>query len=92
LNLCGPIESHACITDYKLTIEVCEVGYNKMVDSFRMDTVGGFARVIVVSPLHEKFPQLVLVACYTCNCFYSSWIRVQTGKNKMNCGQNTTTL
>ena len=54
LGFCGPQDNHSCITDYKPTIGVGEIGYNKMVDSFRLDRVGGFARVIVVNPLHEK--------------------------------------
>ena len=62
---------------YKPTVGVGEAGYNKMVDSFRLDKVGGFARVIVVSPMHDKLPRLVLVACCTCGCFDSSWVRQQ---------------
>lgn len=56
VGLCGPQENHACITDYKPTVGLKEAGYNKLVNSFRMDKVGGFARVIVVNPLHEKIP------------------------------------
>ena len=48
-----------------------------MVDSFRKDKIGGFARVIVVNPLHDKLPHLVLAACCTCRCFDSGWIRKQ---------------
>ena len=62
LGFCGPIESYNCITDYKPTVGVGEVGYNKMLGSFQLDKVGGFARVIVVNPLHEKMPHLVMVA------------------------------
>lgn len=32
---------------------------------------------MVVNPLHDKLPRLVLVACCTCNCFKSAWIRNQ---------------
>ena len=54
LGFCGPKKNHRCITDYKPSIGVGEVGYNQMVDSFRKDKVGGFARVIVVNPLLDK--------------------------------------
>ena len=77
LGFCGHTENHKCITDYKPTIGVSEVGYNKVIDSFRLDRVGGFARVIVVNPLHDKLPRLVLAACCTCGCFDSGWVRAQ---------------
>ena len=77
IGFCGPKDNHSCVSNYKPTIGVGEVGYNKMVDSFRLDKVGGFARVIVVNPLHPKLPRLVLVACCTCGCFDSSWVREQ---------------
>ena len=77
VGFCGPKDSHTCIPHYKPTVGVGEAGYNKMVDSFRLDKVGGFARVIVVSPMHDKLPRLVLVACCTCGCFDSSWVRQQ---------------
>ena len=77
LGFCGPTENHKCITNYKPVVGVGEVGYNKVVDSFKQNKVGGFARVIVVNPLHEKLPRLVLVACCTCGCFDASWVRAQ---------------
>jgi len=35
VGFCGPKENHTCVTDYKPVIGICEVGYKKMVDSFR---------------------------------------------------------
>ena len=60
VGFCGPKDNHSCVSNYKPTIGVGEVGYNKMVDSFRLDKVGGFARVIFVNPLHPKLPRLVI--------------------------------
>ena len=80
LGFCGLIENHNCITNYKPILGIGEVRYNKMLDSFRLDKVGGFGRVIVVNPLHEKLPHLVLIACCTCGCFDSGWIRSQWKK------------
>ena len=80
LRFCGPIDNHKCITDYKPVVGESEVGYSKMVDSFRLDKVGGFARVIMVNPMHEKLPRIVLVACCTCGCFDASWVRAQWNK------------
>ena len=50
-----------------------------ILDSFRNNKVGGFIRVIVVNPMHDKLPCLVLVACCIYNCFDSSWVRRQWG-------------
>ena len=77
LGFSGPTDNHKCITDYKPTIGVGEDGYNKLVDAFRKDKVGGFVRVIVINPLHVKLPHLVLVVCCTCSCFTSGWVRAQ---------------
>jgi len=57
-----------------------EEGYNKILEIFRSNKVGGFARVIMVSPLHDKLPRLVLYVSCTCNCFDSQWIRDQWTK------------
>ena len=77
VGFCRPKDIHICITDYKPAVGVREVGYNKMVYSFRLDKVGAIARAIVVNPLHPKLPRLVLVAYCTCGCFNSDWIRKQ---------------
>jgi hypothetical protein len=74
-GFCGPKANHVCITTYKPVCGVGEDGYNKIVESFRDDQVGSFARVIIVNPLHDKLPRLVLVVCCTCNCFDSAWVR-----------------
>ena len=76
-GFCGPSESHVCVSSFKPVVGSGTEGYSKIVDSFRSNKVGGFARVIVVNPMHEKLPRLVLVACCTCNCFDSGWVRKQ---------------
>ena len=48
-----------------------------MLESFSSNRRGSFARVVVVNPLHDKLPWLVLVACCTCNCFNSGWVKNQ---------------
>ena len=75
MGFCGPKENHICISHYRPTVGIFVVGYNKMLDSFRLDKVGDFARVIVVNPLHEKLPRLVLIACCTYGYFNSQWVR-----------------
>jgi hypothetical protein len=58
-------------------VGVGDKGYNMIVDSFRSDKMGTFARVIVVNPLHVKLPRLVLSLSCTYNCFDSEWVKEQ---------------
>ena len=62
LGFCRPKESHTCIPNYKPKVGDGHAGYNKLIESFKLDKVGGFARVIVIKSLHEKLPRLVLAA------------------------------
>ena len=80
VGFCGSKNNHSCVIDYKPTVRVGDAGYSHMIDAFRANKVGGFARVIVVNPLYEKLPRLVLAACYTCGCFDSGWLRAQWSK------------
>lgn len=48
-----------------------------MLESFADNKKIGFARVILVNPLHNALPRLVLVVASTCNCFDSSWVHKQ---------------
>ena len=63
--------------DSSLWLGLVEDGYNVIVDAFRNNKLDGFARIVVVNPLHESLPRLVLVVCTTCNCFDASWVRHQ---------------
>ena len=78
-GFCGPIVNHTCIISYKPVVGCGNDGYNKILDCFKYDKIGGFARVVVVGPLHTGLPRIVLVVCATCSCFDSLWIRKQWG-------------
>ena len=83
-GFCGPKENHLCISNYKPIVGNGETGYNKIVDCFCSDRVAGFARVLMVSPLHEKLSKLVLCVSCTCNYFDSQWVKNQWSKiNKL---------
>ena len=73
----GVKENHVCISDYKLLVGSGDKGYNNIVEGFCTNKVGGFVRVVVVNPLHDKLPCLVLVVLCTCNCFNATWVRDQ---------------
>ena len=76
-GFCGPEENHVCHSGFRPHIGNGEEGYRKLVESFTSNRKAGFARVVVVNHLHPKLPRLVLVACCTCNCFNSDWVRKQ---------------
>jgi len=75
VGFCGAKVDHVCFTKFKPVVGDGEEGYNKVLDAFWTNKVGGFARVIVVNPLHDKLPRLVLDVCCTCNCFDFAWVR-----------------
>jgi hypothetical protein len=76
-GFCGPKDDHVCVSNYKVSIGDGEEGYNKIADAFRNDKIGGFTRVIMVSPMHEKLPRLILSVACTCNCFDADWVKKQ---------------
>jgi hypothetical protein len=65
----GSKDGYICLSDFKPTMGNGKVGYERIMDAFKNNRMGGFARVIMVNPLHEKLPRLVLAVCCTCNCF-----------------------
>jgi hypothetical protein len=76
-GFCVQKDNHLCIGNFKPIVGIGEAGYNKIMDSFASNRLGGFARVIVVNPLHEKLPRLVLSVSCTCNCFDAKWVKYQ---------------
>jgi hypothetical protein len=81
-GFCGPKENHVCVPSYKV-VGSGEPGYEKIVDSFQKDKIGGYARVIVVCSLHSALPRLVLSVTCTCGCFDSAWIKRQWNRIDM---------
>lgn len=76
-RFCGPKADHICITTFSVACGEGDKGYNKIVESFKDNQVGSFTRAIILNPLHDKLPCLILVVCTTCNCFKSDWVRKQ---------------
>ena len=70
----GEKESHVCISTFRPQVGNGEEGYVSIVDSFRLNCKGSFARVIMVNPLHDKLSRLVLAESCTCNRFNSNGI------------------
>ena len=76
-GFCGPSENHVCVPGFRPLVGSGEEGYRQLLESFGKNRKGTFAQVVVVNPLHERLPRLVLVVCCTCNCFNSDWVRGQ---------------
>ena len=77
VGFCGHTHEHVCVSTFRPQVGNGESGYSAIVDAFRQNQKGSFARVIMVNPLHEKLSKLVLVVSCTCNCFDSKWVRNQ---------------
>jgi len=52
VRFCRPKETHICILHYKPLVGIMEGGYNKILEYFHFHKIGGFARVVVMSPLY----------------------------------------
>ena len=59
-GFCGPKDNHMCVSSYKSIVDIGEDGYNKILHCILYDKVGGFAMVVMVSPVHDKLPRLGL--------------------------------
>ena len=66
-----------CVSNYKQVVGAGDEGYNKIVDCFCINRVGAFARIVMINPLHQSLPRLVLVVRCTCNFFDAPWVRQQ---------------
>ena len=76
-GFCGIENNHVCVSNFRLIVGSGSDGYNNIVDSFSNNHVGGFARIVMVNPLHQSLLRLVLVVNCTCNCFNAAWVRRQ---------------
>ena len=76
-GFCGWKNNHRCCTTLKLVVGSGKHGYESIVGAFRDAKMGGFARVIMLNPLHSALPRLALVVTCIYNCFDSNWIRNQ---------------
>ena len=55
-GFCGAEENHVCHSSFRPHVGNGEEGYRKLVESFTSNRKAGFARVLVVNPLHPKLP------------------------------------
>ncbi|KAL3685466.1 hypothetical protein R1sor_003488 [Riccia sorocarpa] len=74
-GFCGVKDAHTCRLGPEVTVGSGEEGYSRIVDSFETNVIGSYARVIIVNPLHEKLPRLIVSTSVTCNSFNVDWVR-----------------
>ncbi|KAL2631800.1 hypothetical protein R1flu_016486 [Riccia fluitans] len=60
--------------DLEVEVGFGESDYSKIVESFEQNIQGLYAPVVIVNPLHEKLPRLIVYAYVTCNSFAASWV------------------
>ncbi|KAL2620429.1 hypothetical protein R1flu_000634 [Riccia fluitans] len=70
----GDKDNHVCKMGLEVEVGSGESGYSKIVESFEQKIQGSYARVVIVNPLHEKLPRLIVYASVTCNSFIASWL------------------
>ncbi|KAL2612447.1 hypothetical protein R1flu_024139 [Riccia fluitans] len=75
IGFCGDKDNHVCKMGLEVEVGSGESGYSKIVESFEQKIQGLYARVVIVNPLHEKLPRLIVYASITCNSFTASWVR-----------------
>ncbi|KAL2630167.1 hypothetical protein R1flu_014853 [Riccia fluitans] len=75
IGFCGDKDNHVCKMGLEVEVGFGESGYSKIVESFEQKIQGSYARVVIVNPLHEKLPRLIVYASVTCNSFIASWVR-----------------
>jgi hypothetical protein len=68
-GFCGPKEGHTCVSQFTFRVSQGQEGFENILKAFRSYQKRSFARVIMVNPLHDLLPRLVLAVSCTCNCF-----------------------
>ena len=62
-------ENHQCDPAFVHVIGDDNQAYQRLVDAFRQNRVAGFARVIMINPVHIDLPAFVVLLQATCNKF-----------------------
>ncbi|KAL2643815.1 hypothetical protein R1flu_011402 [Riccia fluitans] len=75
IGFCGDKDNHVCKMGLEVEVGSGESGYSKIVESFEQKIQSSYARVVIVNPLHEKLPRLIVYASITYNLFIVSWVR-----------------
>ena len=92
-GFCGPKDNakhdkarkkgHRCVDNFVVRVGVGEEGYNNMVKAYQQNKRACYIRIIMINPLHEKVPSVIVMVQATCNCFTAAdvaeqWDRLRT--------------
>jgi hypothetical protein len=64
-----------CVLHFTVRVGQGQEGYKNILEAFRSHQKESFTRVIMVNPLHDLLPHLVLAVSCIYNCFDSCWVR-----------------
>jgi len=74
VGFCGTREEHQCQSHFLLTVGDRVVGCEIIIDSFKNNVMGHYSHVIILKPLHERLPHLVMVIHPTRNRFNANFV------------------
>ena len=78
VGFCGKVDSkHMCVEDCNVEVGEGEKGYENIVSAFKVNEIGGYARAILLNPLHPCLPKLPVLVMPTCKKFDSKFVRNQ---------------
>ena len=69
--------SHRCMPNVTVVIGDGEAGYTRICEAFSSKKKAGYARVILLNPLHPVYPRVTLLLQATCNKFTSDDVKEQ---------------
>lgn len=83
VGFCGNKEEHQCQSHFLVIVGKGVARFDIITDSFKNNIIGHYARVIIVDPLHENIPPLVVVSHPTYNRFNAKKIHQQWERIKI---------
>ena len=66
---CGPLDHRECEENFVIFVGNEEDAYERLVEAMNTSKLANYARVIMINPLHERLPRIVLHLQANCNCF-----------------------
>jgi hypothetical protein len=75
-------DNHVCDPSFVHVVGDDDQAYERLVQAYRDNKIAGFARVIMINPLHQKIPPLVVLLQATCNTFTHEMVLQQWNEIK----------
>ena len=68
-RFCGLGKDHKCSSTHLIHVGNDDHAYGKLLESMKNSRIASYARVMMMNPLHERLPRIVLHLQPPCNCF-----------------------